>query len=750
MFESASKIVITGGSFIGAQNNAGTVDDKADQNTKLVESNVSWNAILNSEGRADAVRCYPGTRKTVIAHIEAWIRAEDNAEKRIFWLCGPAGAGKSAIAQSIAERCLDHGIPMANFFFFRADTTRNQAAPLVPTLLYQLFDVCPVIKWRVHNFITQNNFIFDKSVEKQLKTLMLSASIHPGQTWSGRQKIVLILDGLDECSSDKLDTTQQDIIRALHHIVTHKDSPFILFVSCRAEPHLIRTFNAFQPQVARLYLDGDDFSSSDDIKYFVIGQFKEIKETHHLSWTLNEDWPSTDDIESIVHKSSGHFIYAATVMRFIKTSPGSPVLNLERVEGIRTVESDSPFSQLDAVYAHILAKARNWPKARDILAAQILPDAQDATILPKSSRMGVMPLAKTSYILDALGYNLHEISSYTAELTALVEVGEFGEVKFHHTSLGDFLLDEERSCDFFIDMDEFRLKLVIALFHCIAGNLSWSLIVEHFTRLKTTSDAMTEALSSSRLFSSRLAFSGATLYAFLAKIKEFYFEANADLYTSILEKWLTWFHKNRGTLQENELDGIQHAGKIWNQIIETSALISGITTEEDNGRDQEVTPLSGLSFMSEAESPINEDEMETTDLLKQLIQSRIIDMEARKTGKLNIARRFHDLQVYMSRKPDMGPFNQQAPLQYQGEEQVQKAVRREGQRREAGIEQQQEELKRREEELERREEDLELREEALRREGKLLRREERLLRLQEKLLRQEEKMFREKRSHRRN
>lgn len=432
--------------------------------TMLVYDTVSWNAILNSGGRADTVRCYPGTRETAMGRVDAWIRGGDSTERPIFWLSGPAGSGKSAIAQSIAERCLALGIPMANFSWFRSDKTRNHAAPLVATLLVQLFDICPAIKWRIHHFITQNHYIFDRSVEQQLKALMVSAIIHPGQEWTGRQKTVMILDGLDECWPD---TTQQEIIRALHYVVKQPNFPFIFFVSSRAEPHLTRSFNTIRSQVARMYLNGDNISPSDDIRRFVVGEYYEIKETHHLASTLDSDWPSADDIESIVRKSSGQFIYAATIMTFLKTSPDSPIFNVEMIKGIRPVENSSPFAQLDAIYSHILAKARNWPKTRDILAAQVLPDVVDRGTLPPS---WTATKPQNSYILDALGYDMPGITSYTSDLTSLIEV-RFWAVKFYHTSLGDFLLDKSRSGTFFIDLDRFRLKVVRALFRCASEGM---------------------------------------------------------------------------------------------------------------------------------------------------------------------------------------------------------------------------------------------------------------------------------------
>ncbi|KAF5328082.1 hypothetical protein D9619_013646 [Psilocybe cf. subviscida] len=578
----------------------------ANPNTKLLYSKVAWNAINNAAGRADPVRCYPGTRQAVMAYIENWISGGDTSTC-IFWLSGPAGAGKSAIAQSLADRCSARGIRTANFFFFRADSTRNHAAPLVATLLHQLFDIIPDMKNSVYDFITEHPYIFETSVEQQLKALMHSRLQNPDQSWPMEDKIVLILDGLDECSSESNSwVIQQDILRTLYDIVAQNDSPFILVVSSRAEPHLTRLFNGIQSHVGRLYLDGESFSPSDDIRLFVVGELENIKATHHLLTTLPAEWPSTNSIDAIVRKSSGHFIYAATVMRFVQISTDSPVLSLEKVEGIRPVENDSPFAQLDAVYLHILSKARNWPKTRDILAAQTLPDPQDGS--RSVTLYNSVAQRRSTVLLDALGYNITEIASYTGELTALVKV-EYQEIKFYHSSFGDFLLDERRSGNFYIDLDKFRLKLVPALFYAIGGvrdHLSWSLVLEHFTSLTAPTDLLTNALKSSSLLLSGLAFTGPTLRLFLIKIQELYAKTAEDDYKTILEGWLTWFHKNHGVLKDDHLDGIQGAGEIWHDLTQALATRSKPTKKKHSMASRGTPPSDSSSFSFMAESLISE------------------------------------------------------------------------------------------------------------------------------------------------
>ena len=61
----------------------------------------------------------------------------------IMWLYGAAGAGKSAIAQTIAELCEEYKILLASFFFFRADSLRSNSKQLVATIAHQIATVIP-------------------------------------------------------------------------------------------------------------------------------------------------------------------------------------------------------------------------------------------------------------------------------------------------------------------------------------------------------------------------------------------------------------------------------------------------------------------------------------------------------------------------------------------------------------------------------------------------------------------------------
>ena len=92
----------------------------------------------------------------------------------IIWLNGAAGAGKSAIAQSIAELCIAHGILVASFFFNRSDPNRNNISRIVATLSYQLTVLLPKIKDIIVDVIESDPLIFEQSFDSQLEKLIIT------------------------------------------------------------------------------------------------------------------------------------------------------------------------------------------------------------------------------------------------------------------------------------------------------------------------------------------------------------------------------------------------------------------------------------------------------------------------------------------------------------------------------------------------------------------------------------------------
>ena len=77
-----------------------------------------------------------GTRNDVLLQLESWLN--DEQDKRVFWLNGLAGTGKSTIAQTFAETTFTDGILGASFFCSRYYEDRSNLQTIFPTLAFQL------------------------------------------------------------------------------------------------------------------------------------------------------------------------------------------------------------------------------------------------------------------------------------------------------------------------------------------------------------------------------------------------------------------------------------------------------------------------------------------------------------------------------------------------------------------------------------------------------------------------------------
>ena len=91
----------------------------------------------------------------------------------ILWLYGPAGAGKTAIARTVAEICAKHGLLLASFLFFRSDSKRNTMQPLVANIAYCISSLIPRARGHIEAVIEADPLILSYSLEAQFTKLVL-------------------------------------------------------------------------------------------------------------------------------------------------------------------------------------------------------------------------------------------------------------------------------------------------------------------------------------------------------------------------------------------------------------------------------------------------------------------------------------------------------------------------------------------------------------------------------------------------
>ncbi|EEB99981.1 hypothetical protein MPER_00190, partial [Moniliophthora perniciosa FA553] len=82
-------------------------------------------------------------------------------------------AGKSAIAQTVAEMGQQEGYLISSFFFSRSDTRRNTPKCLFLTIAYGLASSIPELQKPIGQAIRRNPDILQASLDEQFQTLIL-------------------------------------------------------------------------------------------------------------------------------------------------------------------------------------------------------------------------------------------------------------------------------------------------------------------------------------------------------------------------------------------------------------------------------------------------------------------------------------------------------------------------------------------------------------------------------------------------
>ncbi|KJA13276.1 hypothetical protein HYPSUDRAFT_209677 [Hypholoma sublateritium FD-334 SS-4] len=400
----------------------------ADDGFKHLQAHVATSAFDSAE-KVDAPKCHPKARLAVLDEIMGWILLLTVTRIQwMLWLNGAAGAGKSAIARSIVALCLSQNIPVARFFFFRTDPTRNNIQPVVATLVHQLIQQLPSLLAIIIPKIQSDPLIFRKSLETQLAYLVIEPLRQLHRECPMKTNVVLMFDGVDECDNSG---NQTDLVRFIASFLSTRDIPVIAFFC-----------------LLQLALD-DHYLPDNDIRLFLTEKFAEIKTTHPFSDNLDKDWPDTAHVGEIVTKSSGQFIYASVVIKFLSSPRQHPAQQLEIIRGLRPVGKLTPYAQLDALYRHIFSQVENLDQACLILAYYIFG--------------GTGHLADIEPIFSIC------FDTILADLTSIVNYNSVKKtIYLSHASLPDFLLDSIRSQCYYLDKRSWCTRLSIKIFEKIA------------------------------------------------------------------------------------------------------------------------------------------------------------------------------------------------------------------------------------------------------------------------------------------
>ena len=439
--------------------------------------------------------CHPDTRKTIIGEIMSWIE-DPSRTSSVLWFNGPAGSGKTAIAQSLCKLCVAAQWLAGSFFFSRYVPGRKKVEFLFPTISFALSYAIPDVGKIIDAVVAHDPSIPTKALEIQLQKLILE----PLQQVSGQSKepIVFIIDGLDECEGEDMQCNLLQLLGSVFQRPSVGRCDRVCFiVTSRPEPWIHNEFT-IEPlsSITRQIFLGQTSEANDDIRTFFRLGFTEIHDSpkHRLTMSnVAKPWPSYRVLDKLVNKASGQFIYPATVLKFVDDPNYRPTDRLNIITSMPVISpsalAQKPLEALDQLYSQILSTSSDRQRTLDILCA-IYTMQRSGSILACGEIVYVEFLRIAEKLLSLQpgdGFqalrkirslvHIPERSLMLDDVDANLPLPEYccqneDKIRFHHKSFTDYLKDPSRSFEYCVDIKEMDTRLGLA---CIVTMQTFSL-----------------------------------------------------------------------------------------------------------------------------------------------------------------------------------------------------------------------------------------------------------------------------------
>lgn len=409
-------------------------------------------AEFDSSTRYPPPCCHPGTRLDISSDIQRWM-CDDNRETKLLWLHGPAGVGKSAIIQTLAESESEStSFLLAATLFFSRPNRRDDPDCVFLTIAYQLAAQCEPYRRYVMDLLAANPKFVDKSMIEQFKRLIVKPLAEERLLEGLRRTALILIDGLDECMGE---WAQREIVLLIGRFaLQYPDVPLLWIIASRPEPHVRVAFSSLPVNSGYVEVKVSVNSSQArlDVERYLRDEFTLIRQKYPTSFpsTLKQ-WPSESQFARIVARASGLFVFASTLVRFIDNMAyGNPISRLQKV--LDVIDSTPPpeaygdlFAILDALYTEIMSA----------IPRELLPVTQSILtfVLPV-----ITSLPPFVVVCNWLGLTQADAYGALQRLYAVLNIPppEAGnqELRVFHTSFVDYLVSPSRSGPFWMDKME--------------------------------------------------------------------------------------------------------------------------------------------------------------------------------------------------------------------------------------------------------------------------------------------------------
>jgi NACHT domain len=403
------------------------------------------------EARYNAARCCHGdTRKDVIKSIIDWVLTEDDT--KVFWLHSLAGMGKSTIATSVSCALDERRLLGGTFFFSRDQATRSNPDQLFSTIAFQMSSIHSSITSALCKAITLDLDIGRSTVVNQFQGLIKGPLC---DTKDLGHPLVILLDALDECGSEKQRKDLFTIIRTEFATLPY----FVKFVITSRPEADIRANLMSMDTIVKSFDLGTVESRlvNTDILAFVSARMVDIAR----SYELTIDWPGHERREALVQRAGHLFVWASTACDFIEDDQNDgPEMQLDLILRNSDISSlaVSPWTALDNLYLQVLQQSipLNASKSRLDDVRLVL-----GTMIAAPDPLSLLDLAHVLNLRGTSQGNNASIILRKLHSVLIVPPTDNHIIRIIHPSFVDFITDRSRCVDtrFYIDLPSYRLHL---------------------------------------------------------------------------------------------------------------------------------------------------------------------------------------------------------------------------------------------------------------------------------------------------
>ncbi|KAF7985800.1 hypothetical protein HWV62_441 [Athelia sp. TMB] len=281
---------------------------------------------------ANRDRCLPDTRLDVILHVAEW--AANPKRKDVLWISGVVGSGKSTVTTSLHDLFWDMSY-LGAFLYFDSKS-KYDSATFVSILALQLSEFDPRLQEAIVSAVKSSERTRRAKLRVQFDTFILE----PLQTVdiTLHHPILIIIDGLDQCGDAD---TRRQLLEALVNMAENLRGLLRIIITSQPDPEVAELLQ----KCDTLELDTTSEANHSDIKLYFKFAFDQLRKQKRK---LDQNWPSPDQLLSLVTKAGGLFLWSVVVARNIAQAP-NPVSRLDTL-----LKGALGKSKLDDIYSESL------------------------------------------------------------------------------------------------------------------------------------------------------------------------------------------------------------------------------------------------------------------------------------------------------------------------------------------------------------------------------------------------------------